>query len=356
MVTKVALAGACWVLILSSTRSLPAQDDPKPLGANQPAATPSKPVLSKKEPNSDPAVPSALQDEPADAAAVPNNPNASAPTTTILQPAGNPIPTALPSNAALPTAPTVIPPVGSPVESDGAQILKVLTDIQSDIASLKKTNWVKDVAAPLLAPLVALVALLVTYRLSGQTLRLTAEMNRATLESKSHEEERKSIREKRDRFYGPYLQLRGMSNYLYGIFKARRTEEERQEYCDKDGNFRTLIALCRGHIFMGVDKVLLEEIIRIGDESSALIIKEIGLVDNPELQAGLSRAMTHYRIIKLAMERKLLTTNAEFDDFTFPKRVDELIQQQIKTLDARLQQLEQLAPSQIQAQAGGKSK
>ena len=38
------------------------------------------------------------------------------------------------------------------------------------------------------------------------------------------------------------------------------------------------------------------------------------------------------------------------------KRVDELIQQQIKSLDARLRELEQLAPSQILAKAGGKPK
>jgi hypothetical protein len=366
-------------MLLMASSPLFAQDEPnQPPAAKQPAnhtqpdatkSDPAKPDPGKPEPGkSDPGKTSPSKPDSsqpgipaADAAASPGSqtPNTTAPDPAAVPPDANPPSAVVPSAPAQPplagnnsSAPPPINPANPAATPAGnTEVIQLLSKMQEDVTSLKKTNWLKDVIAPLLAPIVAAIAVIVTARISTKTLALNAELNQATLQSKAHEEQRKAIREKLDRFYGPYVQLRGISNNLYEIFSARRTDDERTKYSDKEGHFKTLIALCRGHIFMGVDKVLLDEIIRIGDESAALITKEIGLVEDAELQAGLSRATTHYRIIKLAAERKLLSDTAEFENFTFPKKVDELIKRQIAALNQQLQELEQVAPV---AAAGGK--
>lgn len=234
------------------------------------------------------------------------------------------------------TGPGVVAP-----HLENAQVLKQLTDIHNEVVALKKQSWIKDLGPSA----VAFFALIVTSVISVVSLNRNAALARETLRSKAHEEERKAIRERRDRFYGPFTQLRGVSKLLYEIFNARRTDEERVKYGDSEGRFRTLFALCRGHEFSdGVDQVLLGEIVRIGEESASLITKEIGLVDNPTLQAGLSRAVAHYRIFKLAAERKFLTNGDEFLKFSFPYEIDKLIAEQIATLDARLRKLEHMSP------------
>jgi hypothetical protein len=230
-------------------------------------------------------------------------------------------------------------PKADSAASLSAPVLTALKAIQDDVATLKKQNWIRDIGPST----VGLLGLIVSIIISVISLNRNAQMTRETLQSKAHEEERKSIREKRDRFYGPFIQLRGISKHLYEIFNARRTDEERRQFSDPQGKFRTLIALCRSHEFTGVDKVLLDEIVRIGDESASLITKEIGLVDNAKLQEELSRAAAHYRIIKLAAAGQLTTNGNEFDGFTFPHELDGLVQAKIAELDARLRTLEHIA-------------
>lgn len=244
----------------------------------------------------------------------------------------------------LPTSPKA--PVDVPLpQSDTAQFLNQLNTIQNDLSTLRKQNWVKDLGPTT----VALMALIITTIISVVSLNRNARLARETMQSKAYEEERKAIREKRDRFYGPFTQLRGISKNLHHIFNSRRGEEERSRFSNEEGKFRTLIALCRGHVFTGVDKVLLDEIVRIGDESASLITKEIGLVDNPKLQAELSRAAAHYRIIKLAAEGKLTTDGNEFEGFTFPHELDGKIDE----LDARLRTLEHIPHNKAAAGTAG---
>lgn len=266
--------------------------------------------------------------------------------------------TAAPASAAVPSAAPTLAPVNAAAAPatqppGNEEHRKQLTEIRDQLATLKKQNWIKDLGPST----VALFAIIVSSIISVKSLNRNATLARDALQSKAHEEERRAIREKRDRFYGPFTQLRGVSKHLYEIFNARRSEDERKKFSDSEGNFRTLIALCRGHEFKDdVDKVLLAEIIRIGEDSASLITKEIGLVDNPTLQTELSRAATHYRIIKLAAEGKLRTDGDEFKKFSFPKEVDKLIEAQIATLDARLRELEHVFGStQPAANKAGKS-
>jgi hypothetical protein len=241
-------------------------------------------------------------------------------------------------------------PQRSPVQtpSDSTKVLNALNDLQKDVAALKVHNGLRD----FLPSAVALFAIIVSLIVSVVSLNRNAQLTRETLQSKAYEEERKAIREKRDRFYGPFIQLRGVSHQLYDAFNSRRTPEERAQYADKDGKYRTLIALCGGHDFSGVDKTLLDEMVGIGEESERLIMKEIGLVDDATLQEGLTRAAVHYRLIRRGVKGELKGAGAEIDGFTFPHEVDELIHKKIRELDARLRELESIAMRGPKAKPG----
>ena len=159
---------------------------------------------------------------------------------------------------------------------------------------------------------------------------------------KAREEERKAIREKIDGFYAPFLQLRGTSALLYRkAFALRRTKDEVDKYSDADGHFKTFIALVRGHKFTGADELLLEQIIDIGQSTAKLIYDKIGLVTDPGIQETLARATAHYRLIQIAFlnPERFQGAGAEFELFTFPADLDQMVRETLSGLNARLQTL-----------------
>lgn len=209
-----------------------------------------------------------------------------------------------------------------------------LAEIAQDLAILKKRSVVREwtpAGAALLTSFVAIVALIANVRMVGKTIA-----------EKAREEERNAIRAKINDFYGPFLQLRNASRFLYQqAFIPRRTDEERAKYADSEGHFRTLIALIRGHQFAGTDAVILEQIVDIGRRSSELIASSIGVVDDPELREDLARATSHFRLIQLALQRPADFSDAgsEFDGLTFPSTLDSQIQSKLNALNNRLDEL-----------------
>lgn len=129
----------------------------------------------------------------------------------------------------------------------------------------------------------------------------------------------------------PLRQLRGISSELYGRFTANRS-----------GDFRTLIVLLKGEKFEGNDKILIEQILEVSEKIDDLILKNSGLVDDPELNRLLYRASTHFRILRLAYHGNLVGDVERFEDYVFPRELDKKIEEQIKRLKRRLEELNRM--------------
>lgn len=153
-----------------------------------------------------------------------------------------------------------------------------------------------------------------------------------TLNAKKEDEERAEIRKKLDEFYGPLLQLRMKSNLLYQKFN--------EDFRAADSNFSTLIYLLNSHVFSGNNKILLEEIIKIGELTEKLIHEKAGLIDDTNLRTVvLPRATTHFLLIRLAYVGALSGDLDRFKTLTFPKDLDLLLEKKKKELEERLKKL-----------------
>jgi hypothetical protein len=167
------------------------------------------------------------------------------------------------------------------------------------------------------------------------TIWLSHRQFRKTLKSRVVEDERKEIYKKLNDFYGPLLQLRKKSEKLYRLFSKRLGKEGE--------NFRTLNHLLEGKEMTENEKVLLEEIIKIGEKCEDLIHQKSGLIDDRELRNNiLPRLTTHLLIIRIAFEGKLKNHTDEFNDLAFPREVDDLLEEKIQHLQKRLKELNRI--------------
>lgn len=145
-------------------------------------------------------------------------------------------------------------------------------------------------------------------------------------------EKRQDIHKKLNEFYGPFLQLRKKSDILYNRFQKKHRA--------KDPNFSTLRSLMRGEVFEGNDNVLLSEIITIGGKCEELIQLKAGLIDDSDLRENiLPKLTTHFLILRMAYTGKFEEESDRFDDLTFPKEVDDLIEKRFKELEKELREL-----------------
>lgn len=146
-------------------------------------------------------------------------------------------------------------------------------------------------------------------------------------------EKREDIHKKINEFYAPFLQLRKKSDILYDRFQKKHRI--------KDSNFSTLRTLMDGGKFEGNDNKLLEEIIKIGAKCEELIHSKAGLIDDKNLREQvLPNLTTHFLILRIAHEGKFDKETDRFDDLTFPKDVDELIEKRLSELESELKELD----------------
>lgn len=179
------------------------------------------------------------------------------------------------------------------------------------------TDWAAIISS-FSAVIVGIVAIYYSYR---QFTR--------TLEEKKEEERRKDIYTKLNEFYGPLLQLRKKSNLLYEKFKAN--------FILQDPNFSTLTYLLQGNTMTGNDKVLLDEIIKIGEQCEALIHNKSGLIDDDNLRnLIIPKVTTHFLVLRLAYNNVLIGDSSKYTDLVFPRNFDFLIEQRIKQLESTL--------------------
>lgn len=159
--------------------------------------------------------------------------------------------------------------------------------------------------------IISFTAILVTFWATKKTLKSQSDQNIAALNARKDLEVRQIIQKKLDEFYGPLIQQRMKSAKLYEKFSKK--------YQEKDKSFSTLIYLLNKHVFEGNDKVLLEQIIKLGEDSERLIQEKSGLIDDLDLRLEITRATTHFLLINLAYKRELSGDTVEFEDLTYPK-------------------------------------
>jgi hypothetical protein len=194
-------------------------------------------------------------------------------------------------------------------------------------------NWISLIATVLI-PLIAMGVALYSLRSNNR-------MVAAGMRDRLREEERKSIREKIDQFYGPFFLLRRQSETLYRtLFIPRRSDEERRRFSDTNGNFRTIVALAAGHKFQGLDKALIDQFVSLGEQSSALAHAKMGLVDDNDLQHVLAKWTAHVFVLKLLAEGTLPGGGTEFEQLVFPSDLDEKVGKKLDELTRRLSELQ----------------
>lgn len=204
-------------------------------------------------------------------------------------------------------------------------------------------DWGQLIGTVVLA-LVALVSLYLNVRTTKQVAADNLAMADLTRKEKAREEERKAIREKIDQFYGPFVQLRGMSRYIYDtLFFPRRSEQETRDYSDGT-RYRTILALVRGHKFGPEDQEILKKIVAIGKQTAELIQSKIGLVDDKDLLKVLPHAVVHFWLIEQLVTGAFEITDPAsrpyFEKLTFPESLDTAVTAELARLNARLAALQ----------------
>jgi hypothetical protein len=187
----------------------------------------------------------------------------------------------------------------------------------------------KDIVVPLLPAFATVIALFVTYKLTKGGWDEARRNAERTLQHQIRESEAKLIREKLDGFLGPLNQLRSTSNVLYQALKSAQPHPE---------EFRALKAVLEGFQFDKNSKMLIQEIIDIGEETDELIAGKAGLIDE-DISDILGKLQAHYRVLRLAYEGALKGEFDRFKDYVFPRELDEAVQRKMSNLKARLEWL-----------------
>lgn len=222
-------------------------------------------------------------------------------------------------------------PATPPPSFDPASTLRDKFDrLQESVAKLAKKSddssaWTAKDVASIISALTAIIAVAFSYR----SVSVSREMSLTQIRQNVKNERAKMLQTKLDGFYGALVQLRNTSNLLYDVFRSRQPDPN---------SFRTLTALLSGVQFEGNDKVLLDEIIKIGEETENLILKSSGLVDE-DIQPLLGKATTHYRILRLAHGGMLKGEPEKYQEHVYPRELDAAIAAKIGQIRSEIASL-----------------
>jgi hypothetical protein len=154
-------------------------------------------------------------------------------------------------------------------------------------------------------------------------------INLKVLRQKNRDDERKEIYKKLNDFYSPFIQLRNKSQELYNIFIKNRVNDT-----------LTLEMLLNNQKLSENDKVILDEIISLGQKCEDLILEKAGLVDDEAFrQDVLPAAATHYFVIRMAYQKLLQGESERFIKYKFPNELDEWLDGKTQELKDRLEVL-----------------
>lgn len=192
----------------------------------------------------------------------------------------------------------------------------------TQIAHPEANGWSARDIAYLVSPLVSLigVGLIVVYN------RKTA---RAEQWLKINEVEAEYIQEKLDKFYGPFI-LESEANHLMAQdLRDRQPDPGSYRLLDKLFDEQWRESLTPG------DAALVHEICQTGERLAGIIKEHCGLAD-AKILPYISRAISHFRVLKLAYDKKLGADSRPYLRYVYPKALDPVLRQELNRLQDRL--------------------
>lgn len=187
--------------------------------------------------------------------------------------------------------------------------------------------WTARDIAYLLSPLISLfgVGLIVIYN------QKTA---RADQWLKINEAEADYIQAKLDKFYGPFMLESDANHLMAQDLRSRQPDPDSYRLLDKlfDGQWRENLS--------PGDAALVAEICQTGERLARIIKEHCGLAD-AKILPYISRAITHFRVLKLAYEKKLGADSKPYLRYVYPKALDPVLRKELNRLQERLTLLRQ---------------
>jgi hypothetical protein len=148
---------------------------------------------------------------------------------------------------------------------------------------------------------------------------------------KANEDELQALQRKLDEFYGPFVELSESSRLLSQDLRHRL----------KDPQYRMLVYLTKPGWFDGLgvaDQSLVGQVCENGDQLARLIDEKAGLIDQV-LVPYFGRARTHYRMLRLAIDRKLGNNEEFVKPYVFPEQLPEVVALEIDRIKQRCNKL-----------------
>lgn len=175
------------------------------------------------------------------------------------------------------------------------------------------------------------------------------------IKEKKKEERRKEIYKMLNDFYGPFQSYLNTSKELSKLLFVGKPKEFRtltylldpnQKYRDQNGQETSVV-------LDTVDNELLKEIVEIGAKLESLIVEKAGLVDDVVLRYDykpsvsitdvklkdnglLTFAKVHFHLIRLASQGKLRGDVTRFQDYVYPRELNNKIETKITELQKEL--------------------
>lgn len=192
-------------------------------------------------------------------------------------------------------------------------MIKFLDDFITTLESHNiSTEWVSFAVALTIIffPLTSLIV---------SVLKWKKDKNKFNLEVNLAERDKKrliidEINKKLVEFYLPLRYFMLQSKMLYDTFAI----EEKEELKKEGKRFNTLRYLCDGGTFNESDQVILDEIIKLGEEQNKLIESSNWASDELNLSELLSKYSAHLKILKAAKTGKLTGKINIYKSYTFP--------------------------------------
>ncbi len=196
------------------------------------------------------------------------------------------------------------------------KLIDTLTKYFETAATNGKTWFEVLFSSPALVALIgALAAFLPVHIISKRSIK-----------DKEKDRIEKALKE----FYNPLLFLLKRQKGIYQVFNL----SIRQAKGDEEDT-RTLDLLLRGHKFSPEDMMLLEDIMTIGKRIKELVINNPGYISSEQLMDQLVKLIEHYDILERAKNGKL-TNREEYKDYRFPREIDALVLNEVKSLNEQL--------------------
>ncbi len=166
---------------------------------------------------------------------------------------------------------------------------------------------------------------------------LTFLYNRASLAESKRKERRGSITKKLNEFYGPLNSYLKITVAFNDLLKKNKPQ-----------NFRTLIHLLNPSRtyennqtidWSESDKKIIAEIIDIEKKIEELVNSKSGLIDDSEQADLLAKAITHFRILRLAYNGEISGGVERFESYVYPRELDTSVEKKIKALKEELDKI-----------------